>query len=140
MKMSLSQSIRASHWLGIVCVGIAFCLGCGGSDGPIRYTLDGTVTMPDGQPVPAGELNFEPDCQSGNKGPASMIDIQNGKYSLPKDQGVLGGSYIVTIIPFDGKAFGESLQGKALIRQPYVEKVDFPKQNSSHDFKISIKK
>lgn len=96
--------------------------------------------MPDGKPVPAGELNFEPDSQAGNKGPASMTSIQNGKYSLPASQGILGGSYNVTILPFDGVAFGESLQGKPLTKAPYVEKVDFPKKNSTHDFKISVKK
>ena len=138
--MKSNSAKMARNWLGVVSFGIVFCIGCGGSDGPVRDALNGTVSLPDGQPVPAGEINFEPDAQSGNKGPASMIEIQNGKYSLPKDQGILGGSYVVTIIPFDGKAYGESLQGKALTRQPYVEKVDFPKQNTSHDFKISFKK
>ena len=96
--------------------------------------------MADGKPVPAGEMNFEPDGQAGNKGPASMTSIENGKYSLPLEQGIMGGNYNVTILPFDGVAFGESLQGKPLIKQPYVEKVDFPKENGTHDFKISVKK
>lgn len=139
MEMALDPSSLGRNWFWVGFFGVLFCVGCGGSDGPERFSLDGSVTMPDGQPVPAGEINFEPDPQSPTKGPASMISIQNGKYSLPKDQGVMGGPYIVTIIPFDGKAFGESLQGKPLVRQPYVEKVDLPKKNSSHDFKISIR-
>jgi hypothetical protein len=69
-----------------------------------------------------------------------MTTIQNGKYSLLSDQGILGGNYNVTILPFDGVAFGESIQGKPMIKQPFVEKVDFPKKNSTHDFKISLRK
>ncbi len=105
----------------------------------VRYTLSGTITMPDGKPVPAGEINFEPDGQAGNKGPASMAQIRQGKYSLPKDQGVVGGKYIVRISPFDGNAFGESIQGRPLTKAQHVENVDFPMKNSTHDFKVTTK-
>ncbi len=47
--------------------------GCSSQDGPVRYTLSGTITMPDGKPVPAGEINFEPDGQAGNKGPPRWL-------------------------------------------------------------------
>ena len=113
--------------------------GCGGQDGPIRYKLEGTISMPDGKPVPAGEAQFEPDSSAGNKGPASTAQIRQGKYSLPKDQGVVGGKYIVTISPFDGVAFGESLQGKPLIKAQHVEKIDLPAKNSTLDFKVTTK-
>ena len=68
-----------------------------------------------------------------------MGQIKQGKYSLPKDQGVVGGKYIVTITPFDGVAFGESLQGKPLVKAPYVEKVDLPAKNGTQDFKVTTK-
>ena len=113
--------------------------GCGVQDGPVRYTLSGAITMPDGKPVPAGEIQLEPDGAAGNKGPGSMVQIKNGTYSLPVDQGILGGKYIVTIIPYDGVAFGESLQGKMLTRSPFVVKVDLPAENGTHDFKITSK-
>lgn len=114
-------------------------LGCGGQDGPVRYTLEGSVTMSDGKPAPAGEIAFEPDSAAGNPGPGSMGQIAKGKYSLPKDQGVVGGKYIVTITPFDGVPFGESLQGKPLVKVPYVEKVDLPAKNGTQDFKVTQK-
>ena len=111
-------------------------LGCGGPEGPVRYSLEGSVTMSDGKPAPAGEISFEPDSAAGNSGPGSMGQIANGKYSLPKDQGVIGGKYIVTITPFDGVPFGESLQGKPLVKAPYVEKADLPAKNGTQDFKV----
>jgi len=113
--------------------------GCGGQDGPVRYSLNGSITMPDGKPAPAGEINFEPDSSAGNSGPGSMVQISKGKYSLPMDQGVVGGKYIVTITPFDGVPFGESLQGKPLVKTPYVEKIDLPAKNGAQDFKVSQK-
>jgi predicted small lipoprotein YifL len=112
--------------------------GCG-QDGPVRYSLSGTVTMPDGKPVPAGEVSLEPDGAAGNQGPATMVQIRDGKYSAPRDQGIVGGAYIITISPFDGVPFGESLQGKPLTKTQHVEKVDFPAKNSTYDFKIKVK-
>ncbi|MDX1926875.1 MAG: hypothetical protein SFV81_10170 [Pirellulaceae bacterium] len=116
------------------------CLsGCGSSTGIKKFTLSGSVTMPDGKPVPAGEINFEPDGQAGNGGPASMAQIQAGKYSIDSDNGVVGGKYIVTIMPYDGVAAGESTQGKPLVNTPYVEKVDLPNENSTKDFVVKSK-
>lgn len=111
-------------------------VGCGPSDGMVKYTVSGSITMPDGKPVPSGEINFEPDGQAGNKGPASMTSIKEGKYSLTKDIGIVGGKYIVTIMPYDGVAFGESLQGKPLVKAPHVENLDLPKENTTHDFVV----
>jgi hypothetical protein len=95
--------------------------------------------MPDGKPVPAGEVNLEPDGIAGNTGPGTTVQIRDGKFSILKDQGIVGGKYIVTISPFDGVAFGESLQGKPLTKVQHVEKVDFPAKNSTYDFKIKVK-
>ncbi len=118
---------------------VVMLTGCGGQDGPSRYKLSGSVTMPDGKPVPAGEINFEPDHLAGNSGPGSMAQIKQGKYMLPTDQGVVGGKYTVTISPFDGVAFGESIQGKPLSKAQHVEKIDLPPKNSTCDFKVTTK-
>lgn len=129
-----------SKFLSIVslCGAITFSLtGCGGSDGPVKYKLSGTISLADGKPVPAGEISLEPDSSAGNKGPGSMSQIKDGKYSFPRDNGIVGGKYNVTITPFDGVAFGESLQGKPLLKVPYSEKVDFPLEDGTRDFKIS---
>ncbi len=118
---------------------VALLSGCGDQDGPVRYKLSGSITLPDGKPVPAGEINFEPDHLAGNTGPGSMAQIKLGKYALPSDQGVVGGKYTVTISPFDGVAFGESIQGKPLSKAQHVEKIDLPAKNSTHDFKVTTK-
>ncbi len=111
-------------------------VGCGGNDGPVKYTLSGTITLADGKPCPAGEISLEPDAAGGNKGPGSMAQIKDGKYNFPRDNGIVGGKYNVTITPFDGVAFGESLQGKPLLKVPYAEKVDFPAKDGTKDFKV----
>lgn len=123
----------------VVGIGLASLAGCGGQDGPQKYTLEGAVNLASGKPVPAGEISFEPDSGAGNKGPASMTQIKQGKYALPLEHGVVGGKYVVTITPFDGVAFGESLQGKPLSKAPHMEKVEFPSKNSTKDFTVTIK-
>ncbi len=138
MKFYCAQLINRFMILSIISL-VFSVLGCGGQDGPVRYRLDGSITMPDGKPAPAGEISFEPDSAAGNSGPGSMGQIKQGKYSLPTDQGVVGGKYVVTITPFDGVAFGESLQGKPLVKAPFVEKVDLPAKNGTHDFKVTTK-
>lgn len=136
-NISVHLSNRAML-LSILSMTVSF-LGCGGQDGPVRYKLDGSITMSDDKPAPAGEISFEPDSTAGNSGLGSMGQIKQGKYSLPKDQGVVGGKYIVTITPFDGVAFGESLQGMPLVKAPYVEMVELPAKNGTQDFKVTTK-
>ena len=119
---------------------MVLCLaGCSPSTGMKKFTLSGSITMPDGKPVPAGEINFEPDGQAGNGGPASMTQIKAGKYTLASDNGVVGGKYIVTIMPYDGVAAGESTQGQPLVKTPHVENVDLPTENSTKDFVVKSK-
>ena len=81
-------------------------------DAPNAALFTVRMAKPDGKPAPAGEINFEPDSSAGNSGPGSMVQITKGKHSLPKDQGVVGGKYIVTIAPFDG-AIRRVTTGKA---------------------------
>lgn len=130
------HTLAQSTALAILTLCIA---GCGPTDDLKKFTVTGSITMADGKPVPAGEINFEPDGEAGNKGPASMTQINGGKYTLPTANGVVGGKYIVTIMPYDGVAFGESIQGKPLVKAPYVEKVELPSENSTKDFVVSAK-
>ena len=51
---------------------------CGSSEsGPTRYEISGKVTYAR-QPVPHGEIAFEPDSVKGNSGPATIAVIENG--------------------------------------------------------------
>ncbi len=138
MRVKSSWFFIARYFASVALVTICSS-GCGPSKGMQKFTVSGSITMPDGKPVPAGEINFEPDGQAGNKGPASMSQINGGKYSLASDSGVVGGKYIVTIMPYDGVAAGESTQGKPLVKAPYVEKVDLPNENTTKDFVVKSK-
>ena len=69
---------------------LAVCLGCGGND---LTTVEGTVTF-DGQPVEAGSIVFEP---ADGAGPAAGGTIEQGKYRLAGDAGVVPGQKIVRI-------------------------------------------
>jgi hypothetical protein len=115
---------------------LTFCAACNRQTGPRRYSVSGAVTMPDGAPVPAGEISFEPSLEGGNSGPGSTTQIKDGKYTIAKEQGIVGGEYGVSITPFDGVAVPESPQGKPLRRMPYAEKVNLPAEDSTRDFKI----
>lgn len=125
------------NWLVLV-IGLICCAGCTEKDDG-RYELSGKVTI-DGNPVPVGEISFEPDGSAGNKGPASFVPIKDGVYKIADSAGVVGGKYNVTIIGFDGVAFGEASDGKELLKRPYSEKIDLPKEDSTRDFDIITKK
>ncbi len=109
-------------------------MGCGGSGGPTRYTVEGKVTF-GGKPVPAGEITFEPDPAKGNKGPAGYGIIDDGRYATSPGKGVVGGPHVVRITGNDGKASGESPYGRSLFESYRVE-VDLPKQDTSQDFDV----
>ena len=80
---------------------------------------------------------FEPDADAGNKGAGSFTQIRNGSYSLPREQGVAGGKYVVYITPFDGKANVENAMGMPLVRAPHMEKLDLPTEDFVKDFQLA---
>lgn len=108
--------------------------GCGGPDGPARFELSGTVTY-GGQPVPAGEVAFEPDAAKGNAGPASYAQIQKGRYTTQPSKGTVGGPHVVRITGMDGMASGELPEGRMLFFE-YTTTAELPKQDSTRDFDV----
>lgn len=71
----------------------AFTLGC--SDGaPERVAIRGSVNV-DGAPLPKGSIVFVP--TSGTEGPRAAGTIENGSYTIPKDQGPVVGKMRVEI-------------------------------------------
>jgi major membrane immunogen (membrane-anchored lipoprotein) len=124
--------------LTVLLCSILLLVGCARNDDG-RYSISGNVSI-DGKPVPVGEISFEPDGKSGNIGPASFTPIRDGKYSVERDNGVIGGKYTVTITGFDGVAVGEASDGKELLKRPYSESIDLPKADSTRDFDVKTKK
>jgi len=128
---------------------LLFCLiisGCGGgqaTDGPARYQLEGTVIY-QGKPVPKGEITFRPDSTAGNKGPGGFASIEQGKFIVAADKGVVGGAYIFTItgfdgIPISGDAVGEpNPNGKTLFASSEL-KQELPKADSTIELNVPAK-
>lgn len=116
--------------------------GCsGGSDGPTRFPISGAATF-DGKPIMDGEIFFQPDESAGNSGPATIAGIRDSKYSVPLEQGIVGGPYIVKITAFEvpkGATGPLAFRGGPLFPD-YSTKVDFPKKKTTHDFIVPATK
>ncbi|WP_339727100.1 hypothetical protein [uncultured Gimesia sp.] len=140
---------RINQALAACCL-VYICLlltGCGGgqnTDGPQRYGLEGTVIF-EGTPVPKGEISFRPDPSAGNRGPGGYAVIEQGKFKVEADKGVVGGDYIFSITGYDGVPiatpdFGEpSETGKMLFANVEIKKV-LPKEDSEIELEIPVPK
>lgn len=71
--------------------------GCGGSDGPTRYPVTGSITL-GGQPLDQGTIQFTP---TGTKGIGSGATISNGEYAIPREKGLPPDQYRVMIFSAD---------------------------------------
>ncbi len=112
--------VLRTSWLvlGVLCVA-----GCGGaSDG--RQAISGSVTL-NGAPLEQGTIEFASVDGSQQSGGG----ITNGKYSVPAEQGLLPGKYVVRISSTEeanpGAPLGppgpeaETVQNKQLIPPEY---------------------
>src|SRR5437773_11756859 len=77
-------------------------MGCGGGNG--RMPVSGEVTL-NGTALSAGNSSFEP---AANQGEASGALIRTGLYTIPAEQGLPPGEYLVRIF-----ASGEAQTGGA---------------------------
>jgi hypothetical protein len=112
-------------------------LGCSES-GPPRYHLTGKVTVA-GQPVPAGQIFFDPDVSKKNDGPAGFAFIKNGDFDSRLDgRPHIGGPHQVRIQAFDGKPGAELPMGRLLVPE-FTTIADLQKKNSSQDFDVPKK-
>ena len=111
--------------------------GCG--DGGVeRYDVSGTVTF-DGQPVPLGQIMFQPDVSKGNHGPAGVAKIENGHFDTSSsDKGTVGGPHVVVISGFDGMARpDEEMPAGASLFADYRKTVDLPKEDTTLEIDVS---
>lgn len=85
-------------------------LGCGGSGGVERFDLEGSVTY-NGQPVPAGELRFEPNRSKGGSGPVGFTQIRDGQFDTASvGKGPVAGPIRVKITGYvSAEAFAREL-------------------------------
>lgn len=135
---------RCTH----LCAAVSFILflttlisGCGSAEsGPTRYEVSGKVTYK-GQPVPYGEIMFEPDSKKGNQGPAVTAVIKEGQYKTEPGKGTVGGAMVVQIMGLDGKVPANkddaamNPHGMSLFAG-YKTEIDLPQKSTTHDFEI----
>lgn len=143
MKSSASARHSIAIRLGAVLVALgttALLSGCGSGDtGPKRYQLSGKAQFK-GQPIPAGQIVFEPDSSKGNSGPQGAAEIRDGKFDTRNGgRGTIGGPHRVRITGYDGVSQDEMHPAKQLFPE-YKTTVDLPKQDGAHDFDVPAAK
>jgi hypothetical protein len=110
--------------------------GCAVKDDAGRHSLSGTVIF-GGQPVPAGQIIFEPDVAKGNDGPGGFAVIRQGRYQTEPDMGTVGGPNIARFTIGDGiNPNGMQPYGKLLVIETITLEVDLPRNDGSLDLAI----
>ena len=86
-------------FLLLACVSLVS--GCGGSDIKLQH-ITGNATFA-GKPIVFGTIEFLPDVERGNKGPAGTAEIANGQFSTRKSggRGVVSGPHTVRITAYE---------------------------------------
>ncbi|MEN1677993.1 MAG: hypothetical protein AAGJ46_00260 [Planctomycetota bacterium] len=88
---------------------LSVAVGCGRS-GVDRISLRGKVSY-NGQPVPAGQVRFEPDAKRGGSGPVGFATIVDGEYNTRRGgKGPTAGPVLVKVEGYaTAKAFAPEL-------------------------------
>ena len=127
--------------LPILLLGVAIFSGCGGSDGPTRYRITGTITY-QGNPVRVGYIQFIP--EPATRGPEGFAEVLDGKYSTDNfGRGVISGPHRVIIEGYSGGKPGETTDdggvpmGKKLFDN-YETTVTIEEENSEVDFDVVL--
>ena len=126
------RSCRSS-WRLLAAAGMLLLVaaGCGRTEGPQRYSLRGAVTFK-GEPVPLGQIAFEPDSSQGNRGPGGYADIIDGTYAT--HMGAISGPHRVRISGQSGPVIDET-QDVTLFTD-YLTSVVIDPKSTELDFDI----
>ncbi len=141
MICCLRTSVSACRLIAgllILCLGT----GCWSSSSEIkRYAIEGEVTF-NGQPIPGGTIEFEPDSEKGNRGPMSKAFFTDSRFSIDSDRGIIGGAYLVRIegytAPLDGNDGPGSITPQPLFPE-HVISIELPTENSTQTFDVTAK-
>lgn len=125
----------------VACVALVASSGCGKRDGPERFSRQGTISF-NGQPVGKGEIIFSPDRAKGASGPGATVTYENGTYRTRQGKGTVSGPHVVEISGYDGNAVAadpnrEPHPWGATLFEGYRVEIDFPAEESTHDFNIT---
>ena len=126
--------VLGAKCMPVVAIGLATLLAGCGEKGPARQDVSGKVTF-NGQPVPAGQIVFEPDSAAGNKGPAGFAEISDGQYDTARaGQGTVGGPHVARITGLEGKPVGNATVNPLF--NTYEARVDLGDGASTQDFDV----
>lgn len=130
---TMHNSLFSRGWIGgiVFLLGMSLVAGCGGSDGPQRVILSGTVTY-QGQPVKEGQICFLP--IEGTQAPVAGAPITDGKYCVEQKGGLPVGTHKVQILAFasNGKGGADAMTG--LMGKQYLPW----KYNRETELKITV--
>jgi hypothetical protein len=87
-----------------------------------------------------GSIEFVPDSNAGNRGPAAYGEIVDGRYSTRAGKGIVGGPYLLTVTGYDGVATidedeGENPRGMPLFAAHELS-AELPAEGRDFDIKI----
>ncbi len=125
----MQQIVCWSLMLGCL-LGLAGC----GEALPEMYTVQGLVRF-DGQPVPAGEVVFEPNPTAGNHGHQTRAEIVDGRYATLSNRGAVPGEVVIRVYAYDGQPRADAPRGSPLAKV-YETQATLPKADSTQDFEI----
>jgi len=121
------------RFLTLLLLGAALA-GCS-TDSEGRQAVSGTVRL-DGAPVKSGSVNFTPTEGQATAGGAVISD---GKYSIPRDNGLLAGKYRVAVSVPDlaSERAAPAMPGEA---PPPVKELVPPDWNTASKQIVEVKK
>src|SRR5687767_2313247 len=73
---------------------VLLCVALAGCSADNSCSVSGQVTF-DGKPLPEGNIKFDPAGES--QGAAGAAKIQEGRYEIPLDAGMLAGKFLVSV-------------------------------------------
>ncbi len=135
--VACARRFSAALFLAVACL---TATGCAGSEDDLpREPVSGTVTMDD-QPLAEGTIQFTPTA-GGGAGVGGGSPIENGRFSIARDKGLVPGSYRVAINASDQKSRGEPTKKGPVKKGLGLAKELIPsKYNSGSTLTAEIKK
>jgi len=122
MRCRKMRSVCVRPLCGLLMVPVLLAtLGCGGSDGPERADIFGTMTY-EGKPVAYAQLQFTPDADQGHSGPQTLLYVRDGQFDS-NGKGPTIGPHVLKVYAYDGVSTELEPEGKMLMPE-YVETVD----------------
>jgi hypothetical protein len=131
-------------WRGIlaICLAAIFSAspGCAGSGDDLdREAVSGTVML-DGEPLVGGAIQFFPATNAGGVAVGGGSPVENGRFSIAREYGLVPGSYKVAINAAEPETAGAKTKGAARKGRVQVRDLIPARYNSETTLKAEIDK